>query len=524
MHIGGPRKERALTVLLLGANRTTPIPRLVEAVWGERPPSTATHQIRKMVLDLRHRLPDGDRTIRTDGPGYRLTVDDEHLDLRIFDRHLAAARAACAAGDHDTAITHLRAAVELWRGPALAGLDGPVITPAATALDERRLAATEHLMELRLGAGEGRELVAGLQELVAEQPLREGLRAHLMVALCRAGQQAEALRVYEDGRRLLYDELGIDPSRDLMRRYEQILHNDPALDAPEPAGLMDARHPFTLPYDVSDFTGRAAELGHLLHAVQTAPPHGLTIVAVDGMAGIGKTTFAVHAAHKLATEFPDGQLFIDLHGFTPGHDPIDPAVALDTLLRAVGVSGGQIPDDVAARSALWREHAAGRRILLLLDNAVDSAQIRPLLPGAPGCLVLITSRARLASLDGAVAILLGLPPPEDGSEMISRVLGAERVVAQPGAVDQLVEACGRLPLAMRIAAARLNNRPGWTVHNLLDRLRNTERTLGELAIDDRSVAATIQLSYKGLDDPHQRLFRLLGLHPGVDFEIGRAHV
>jgi len=373
-------------------------------------------------------------------------------------------------------------------------------------------------MELRLGAGEGRELVAELQELVAEQPLREGLRAHLMVALCRAGQQAEALRVYEDGRRLLYDELGIDPSRDLMRRYEQILHNDPALDAPEPAGLMDARHPFTLPYDVSDFTGRAAELGHLLHAVHTAPPHGLTIVAVDGMAGIGKTTFAVHAAHKLAIEYPDGQLFIDLHGFTPGHDPIDPAVALDTLLRAVGVSGGQIPDDVAARSALWREHAAGRRILLLLDNAVDSAQIRPLLPGAPGCLVLITSRARLASLDGAVAILLGLPPPEDGSEMISRVLGAERVVAQPGAVDQLVEACGRLPLAMRIAAARLNNRPGWTVHNLLDRLRNTERTLGELAIDDRSVAATIQLSYKGLDDPHQRLFRLLGLHPGVDFD------
>lgn len=518
LHIGGPRHERALAVLLLGANRVTPIPRLIEAMWGERPPSTATHQTRKMVLDLRHRLPGGDRLIHTDGPGYRLAIDDGQLDLREFDGHLATARAAQASGDQDAAIAHLRAAVELWRGPALAGLDGPVIRPAATALDERHLAATEQLMELRLAAGEGRELVAELQELVGEHPLREGLRAHLMVALCRAGRQAEALRVFADGRRLLSEELGIDPGRELVRRYEQILHNDPELEAPAAPAPLDARHPFTLPYDISDFTGRAAELGHLLHVVHTAPPHGLTIVAVDGMAGIGKTTFAVHAAHKVAADYPDGQLFIDLHGFTPGHDPVDPAAALDTLLRAVGVPGGQIPDTVAARSAMWREHAAGRRILLLLDNAVDTAQIRPLLPGAPGCLMLITSRSRLASLDGAAAILLNLPPPEDGSAMISRVLGAERAVAEPGAVDQLVEACGRLPLAMRIAAARLNNRPGWTVHTMLDRLRNAERALGELAIDDRSVAATIQLSYKGLDGPHQRLFRLLGLHPGTDFD------
>ena len=522
LHLGGPRHERALAVLLLDANRVVSLARLIEAVWGDDPPRTAAHQIRKMVLDLRHRVPGGGESIVTDGPGYRLLVDDDGLDVRQFDRYLARAREAEASGSTPHAIVELRAALALWRGPALAALDGPLIAPAAAVLDERRLAVTEHLMELRLAAGDARELVAELQPLLAEHPLRETLRGQLMLALCRSGQQAEALHIYDEGRRLLSDELGIDPSRELVRRYEQILHNDPTLDSPPSAAPIDTQRPSTLPYDVSDFTGRAAELARLRAAVESASPRGLTIITIDGMAGIGKTTLAVHAAHRLAEDFPDGQLFIDLHGFTPGHDPVDPGAALDTLLRAIGVPGGQIPDDLASRSALWRVRAAGRRFLLLLDNAVDTAQIRPLLPGAPGCLVLITSRSRLASLDGAIPLFLSLPSRDDGQDMIGRVLGAERAGAEPEALDQLVDACGRLPLAMRIAAARLSNRPEWTVRHLVDRLRNAERGLAELAIDDRSVAATIRLSYNGLRPDHRRLFRLLGLHPGADFDAYAA--
>lgn len=524
--LGDKRQERVLAVLLLEANRVVPVSRLVDAAWGEEPPTTASHQVRKMVADLRQRLPAPAVTIATDGPGYRMILGEDQLDLRMFDLRLARAREAESAGLVSNAVTQLQAALGLWRGPALEGLDSQLIRSAAEILDERRMGVLEHLTDLRLSLGDARELIGDLRALVADNPLREGLRGQLMLALYRCGRQADALQLYDEGRRLLAGELGIDPGPELARRYEDILRNDPDLDLPaapeRPAVPAAARvagtpPPSTLPYDLSDFTGRADELEGLLTIVEKAPDRAPTVVTIDGMAGVGKTTLAVHAAHRLAERFPDGQLFVDLHGFTPGRDPVDPAEALSTLLAALGVPGDQIPVDVVARSAAWRVQAAGRRMLVLLDNAANAAQVRPLLPGAGGCLVLLTSRARLG-LDGAVPLSVVLPTDADALSLVGRLLGEDRLALEPAEVAELIEACGRLPLAMRIAATRLNNRPHWTVSYLVTRLRREERRLGELALDDRSVEAAVGLSYHGLGPEQQRMFRLLGLHPGADFD------
>src|SRR5262249_42110910 len=275
--------------------------------------------------------------------------------------------------------------------------------------------------------------------------------------------------------------------------------------------------PTMLPYDLSDFTGRADELEVLLRIADKASARSPTVITIDGMAGVGKTTLAVHAAHRLAERFPDGQLYVDLHGSTPGRDPVDSAEALSTLLGALGVPGDQIPIDVVARSAAWRVQVAGRRLLVLLDNAANTAQVRPLLPGSGGCLVLVTSRARLG-LDGAVPLSVMLPTEADALSLVGRLLGEDRLAGEPAEVAELIAVCGRLPLAMRIVATRLNNRPQWTVGYLVTRLRREERRLGEMALDDRSVEAAVGLSYRGLQPAEQRMFRLLGRHPGTDFD------
>jgi DNA-binding SARP family transcriptional activator len=530
--LGGPRQERVLAVLLLEANRVVPLYRLVDAAWGEDPPNTAPHQVRKMVADLRRRLPGPASLIVTDGPGYRMVVGDDQLDLRMFEVRLARAREAEAAGLLSNTVTQLQAALALWRGPALAGLASPLIRSAAEALDERRMTALEHLLDLRLTSGEARELVGDLRTLVAEYPLREELRGQLMLALYRSGRQAEALQSYDEGRRLLADELGIDPGPGLARRYEEILRNDPDLHLPaspaEPAAgaaaaqasahALPARPPpAMLPYDLPDFTGRAEELDGVLRTAEKRSDRSPTVITVDGMAGVGKTTLAVHAAHRLAEQFPDGQLFVDLHGYTPGREPVDPGEALSIMLGALGVPGDQIPVDVVARSAAWRVQAAGRRLLVLLDNAANTAQVRPLLPGSGGGLVLVTSRARLA-VDGAVPLSVVLPSEADSLSLVGRLLGEDRLGADPAEVAELIEVCGRLPLALRIAVTRLNNRPQWTVGYLVTRLRREGRRLGELALDDRSVEAAVGLSYRGLTPGQQRMFRLLGQHPGGDFD------
>ncbi|WP_051813955.1 tetratricopeptide repeat protein, partial [Kitasatospora sp. MBT63] len=298
-------------------------------------------------------------------------------------------------------------------------------------------------------------------------------------------------------------------------------------------GVFRAHQRRFLPYDVTDFTGRGEEFHRLVAlAEQAAHPDGqdgagsstLVVTAVDGMAGIGKTTLAVRAAHALADRYPDGQLFVDLHGHTPGQEPITPAAALDRLLRHLGVSPERIPDGVEQRAAAWRAALAGQRVLVVLDNARDVGHVRPLLPGAGSALVLITSRRRLTALDGAVNLSLEVLTPRDAVELFVRIVGADRAEGRRAEVEDVVALCGCLPLAIRIAASRLRHRPAWSVAHLADRLRDRQRRLAELVAGDRSVAAAFEVSYLQLGDAQQRMFRLLGLHPGHDFDAAGAAV
>nr|WSX51297.1 tetratricopeptide repeat protein [Streptomyces sp. NBC_00974] len=576
LRLGGPIQERVLATLLLEPGRVVPVARLVEAAWEDESPTTASHQIRKAVADLRRRIPGGSDLIATDGPGYRVVLEDGQLDLSLFQLHTRLAREALTAGRPSDAETALRAALGLWRGPVLSGAGGPVVQAAAIALEERRLTVAEQLYQLRLEHGESAELVGDLRELVDAHPLRESLRGHLMLALYRSGRQAEALEEFGRVRELLVEELGVDPGPQLGRLYEGILRDSPELAGPRPpdrpapaaarapsrapaqAGAADsaaagsaasgsagptpaaaAREaagsaaagaaPCTLPYDLSDFSGRNRELGSLLAAAGNGPADGADgadartrIVAVDGMGGTGKTALAVRVAHQLAEQYPDGQLHVDLRGYTPGEQPLQPGSVIAGLLRTLGVPGERIPEDPAGRAALWRATLVGRRLLLLFDNACDAAQVHPLLPASPGCLVLVTSRARLVELDGARWISIGVMSPEDSMALITETLGRERTEREPGAARSLAALCGHLPLALRIATARLRNRSRWTVQHLVDRLGDETRLLDELSSGERSVAATLRLSYQAMDEEHRDAFRLLSLHPGTDIDLHAA--
>ncbi|MFI1203001.1 BTAD domain-containing putative transcriptional regulator [Streptomyces sp. NPDC020883] len=536
-------QERILTTLLLEPGRTVPVSRLVQAAWDEDPPATATHQTRKAVADLRRRIPDGSRLIVTDGPGYRAMPGDHELDLIEFGTHLTEAGGATAANNPAHAAEELRRALRLWRGPVLEGRGTALIEAASTMLDERRLAAAERFFDIRLGLGDSAQLVVNLRDLVTRHPTRETLRGQLMLALYRTGRQAEALEEFHRVRKLLQEELGIDPGPQLSGLYEAILREAPELapaeplppahptqaqEPPEepPAPQADkAVVPCTLPSDLVDFTGRRKELDALLARITAGKERGertSRIVAIDGMGGSGKTSLAVRAAYQVAGEFPDGQLHLDLRGFTPDESPVPPMTALGVLLRAVGTPGDRIPDDIEGRTALWRFSLAGRRLLLLLDNARDIGQVLPLLPASPGCLVLVTSRARLVDLDGADWLSIGPMSREDSLLLIKEVLGAACVAAEPEATAELVQLCGRLPLALRIVTARLRNRPRWTVEYLVDRLRDETQRLEELSAGERSVAATLHLSCQAMDEEHRTAFRALGLHPGPDMDMYTA--
>ncbi|TDU03375.1 DNA-binding SARP family transcriptional activator [Streptomyces sp. 846.5] len=538
--LGGAVQERVLAMLLLEAGRVVPVSRLVEGAWEQEPPVTAVHQIRKAVADLRRRLPLGREVIRTDGPGYRISAAAAQLDLLEFGSRVRSAAQALRGGGLVEARDELRAALALWRGAGLSGMGGPVIEAAVTVLEERRLAAAEQFFELCLELGECSEIVAELRLLISEHPLRERLRSHLMLALYRSGRQAEALEEYRLLGELLVESLGINPGPELARLYEDILREAPELaaterspgmtgpPAPAPAAPETAGPPAVpcmLPSGLSDFVGRERELAKLLDHMRADGPRGehcTRIVAIDGMGGTGKTCLGVRAARRLAADFPDGQLSIDLRGFTPGETPMTPAAALDVLLRAVGVPGERIPDDLAGRAGLWQSSLAGRRMLLLLDNAADSAHIRPMLPNAPGCLVLVTSRARLVDLDSVKWVSVGLMAPGESAALIAEILGAERVAAEPEVAAELAELCGHLPLALRIAAARLRNRPRWTTRYMVERLRDESRRLDELTSGERSVAATLRMSYLAMDARCRTAFRDLGLHPGGTIDVHAA--
>ncbi|KJK33284.1 hypothetical protein UK23_46765 [Lentzea aerocolonigenes] len=495
LRLGGPRQRALLAALALHVNETVSFEHLSEAVW-ESPPAAPESNIRTYVAALRKLVLDDLVTVPG---GYRLVVPADEVDVHVFGQLCSKGDEALRQGDHREAVEHYEQALALWRGPALDGLTvGARLVAELTLLQERRLTVAEQHARLAIELGQGERLIGELRRLTKQFPLREQLWLQLMHALQRAGRPAEALQTFEDLRVLLADELGTDPGSDLRELHARLLRGD------EPRPALN-----TLPRDVADFTGRAAEMERLTRAVTGRS--AVVISAIDGMPGVGKTTLAIHLAHRL--EYPDGQLFIDLHAHTAGRQPVEPTDALDVLLRALGLE--EIPVGLDERAALWRLELSRRKLLVVLDNAASADQVRPLLPGMPGSLVLVTSRARLVELEGTSTLTLDVLSENEALQLFATIVGDERGTDE--AALEVVELCGRLPLAVRLAAGRLRSRPTWTTAHLAMRLR--EGRLSEL---DPEIATVFALSFGQLPESHQRLFALLGLHHGTDFDVHQA--
>ncbi|NDZ78894.1 hypothetical protein G3I19_10215 [Streptomyces sp. SID10853] len=518
-------------MLLLKAGRVVPVSRLIQAVWDQKPPFTALQQIRKAVAALRRRIPSGRELIATEPPGYRMTVAEGQVDLKVFDARVRHAQEAHAEGLLDEAVTHLKAGLDLWRGSILADAGGHVIEAAAAGWEERRIAAAEHCFDLRLARGEAGELVSELREFISAHPFRESLRGQLMLALHRSGRQAEAVEEYARLRTLLAEDLGIEPGFRLAELHVAILRGSLEPEAPRRPEVAAAQRPpavagaapCTLPHDLVDFTGRKEEVRRLIEDVRANEGHpGPRVLVIDGMGGSGKTALAVHVAHLLADDYTGGQLYLDLRGFTSGEEPLSAGAALGALLGVLGVPADSMSDGVVGRMALWRATTARRRLLLILDNVAETAQLRPLLPTCPGSLVIITSRVRLPELEGSAGLSLGLLDDDDSTELMSRILGAERIATEPHAASELVRLCGNLPLALRISGARLRKRPHWTLGFLAERLRDSSRILGELESGDCSVASVLRVSYEAMPPNRRADFRLLSLHTGADLDVATA--
>ncbi|WP_354645352.1 AfsR/SARP family transcriptional regulator [Kitasatospora camelliae] len=490
-----PRRRAALAFLLLHANRPVTTEQLVDALWEADPPHSARGQVHTAVSELRKVLGPGEGGPLTSRNGnYRLSVADCALDLATFRTRVGEARRLAGSGDARGAARSVRRGLDLWRGAALVDITAPFAAPVRAQLEEQRFAAHELLADIELGAGRHRELVPGLTALLTDHPVREGIAERLMVALYRSGRQTDALAVARSLRALLVEEFGLDPGRSLVELEQAVLRGDPALAAPGgpvvrvsgcspvaagahrdrgtravgprpapagPAGRSwsdrwgQVPRPAQLPPPTGGFVGQEEELSGL-DAVADGPSGDPGVVLVTGPAGVGKTALAVRWAHRRSPTFPDGQLFVDLRGCSDS-EAEQPEHVLERFLIALGVPAPQIPSSLGAREGLYRSCLAGRRVLVVLDNARDYRQIRPLLPGAPGCLTVVTSRGMLGTLVvelGATAIRVDSLCPERAVEVIGRVVGPEVVAAEPGAALELARLCGGLPLALRIAAAR----------------------------------------------------------------------
>lgn len=506
--LGGRRERTILAVLLLAAGRLVPLDRLIDSVWGDRPPATARRQVHTGMSMLRRVL--GDRLVTCD-PGYRLATDLDDVDLRAFDLQVRQARQAAGQGRTGEAADDLRSALRLWRGPALGSVTG--LTGDAARLEEERLTVLAERIDLDLALGRHTELVGELSGLVGEHPLRERFRAQLMLALYRCGRRAEALQAFQDARRALAEDLGLEPPEELSRLERSIVAADPKLDLARP-GATPAPGPCLLPADPADFTGRSRQVEQLCE-VLTADDRKVAICAIAGRGGVGKTALAVHVAHRLREVFDGGQLYVDLRGGST--QPAEPPEVLGRFLRALGVAGSSVPAGLDERAELYRDLAARRRLLVVLDNARDEAQVSALLPGAAGSGVLVTSRARLGGLAGARLVELDVLDQHSALRLLDRVAGCGRVDAEPPAAAELVQLCERLPLAVRIAGAKLASRPHWRLAELVDRMAGEQDRLDELVHGGLAVRASLGLSYQGLDAEPRRLLRRLGLLEAPDF-------
>lgn len=519
--LGHPRQQAVLAALIVDLGRVVTVDTLLDRVWADNPPRHARNALSGYVSRLRQVFAAcGDIEVIRAKSGYRLAVSPNSVDLHQFRGLVAHARAAT---DVEVALDQFDQALGLWQGTAFATLDSPWLSEVRAGLDAERLAATLERNDLALRAGRHEAVLGELAALTDAHPMNERVAGQFMHALYRSGRQADALRHYELIRSALREELGTDPSPPLRELHRRILSSDPELTSNVEAGPPGpvTRRMFSMRADIATFTGRHDELRDLVDAVVTEVDqsvHAIAIHAVNGMPGVGKTTFSVHAAHHLADHFPDGTLLIELHGHTPGQAPTPPAEALHSLLLDVGLHPTAIPRSLDDRARAWRRHTTGKKILLVLDDAIDHRQVHPLIPGTPGSLVLVTSRHRMPALDGVQPFTLDVLPSEQAVEMLLRIAGHEPHRHDENAVADIVDRCGYLPLAIAVAGARLRSHPRWTARYLADLLADAHERLDHLHADDRSVTAAIETSFHHLLPDRQRLFRLLGLHPGPEID------
>ncbi|GGM68980.1 regulatory protein AfsR [Thermopolyspora flexuosa] len=579
LDLGTPLQRSILAMLLIRAGRVVTPEEIIDGVWGEGAPPRALGALRTYVSRLRGVLEPGrsprsrPQLLTSVGRGYALRLAEGALDLAEFERLVTDAESWRRDGRLAEAAETLRTALGLWAGEPLTGAVGPFAENQRERLAERRMTVVENLVDLDLGLGRHADLVAELRALTGEHPLRERLRAQLMLAYYRCGRQAEALNVFTETRRVLVEELGVEPGPELATLHRRILAGDPTLMAPSRAQVPDPRtpadgaqegtpddaqdggneaaspaarsdgpavpdapsapatahqvapartaeppRPAQLPPAVADFTGRK-KLVNRLCALLTDPatPEAVPIAAISGIGGVGKTTLAVHVAHLVQDRFPDGQLYADLRGY--GEDPIAPETVLAAFLRGLGVPMDVIPEGTAERAALYRSLLADRRILVLLDNARDAEQVTPLLPGAPGCAAIVTGRVKFADLPAARLVDLDVMEPDEALDLFAAVAGPDRVAAERAAAMDVVAACGFLPLAVRIVAARLAARPAWTIASIVPRLADERRRLDELRVGNLAVSATFALGYGQLDERQARAFRLLSLPSGPAISV-----
>ncbi len=579
LRLGQPRQQAVLGILAMRANRVISRSELVDAVWGHEPPPSAEGGIYTYIAGLRRVIEPGrstrgqGRILVSTGAGYVLHLVPGQPDAVAFEQHLGRARQLRKGGDPAGAVTSLDAALGLWRGTAFAAVPGPFAETERARLAELRSLAGEERADVLLALGRHEEVVPDLTAMVADQPLRERMRGLLMIALYRGGRQAEALRVYQEGKRVLAEELGIDPGLDLTRIHQQITSMDPALNlvgapvggngtsgsvpAPRPGGqagpdgpgdpgrqaatgagkpgawpgAQGVPWPAQLPLDPQGFAGRADELRAMQAILPPArrPRAGdsVGVIVISGTAGVGKTALAVRFGRQVAKRFPDGQLYVNLRGLDPGPPPMEPAEALGFLLTGLGVPPHRFNIVVEERAAMYRSLVDGKRILVVLDNATSAAQVRPLLPGSPGCLVVVTSRNELAGLvaaEGAALITLDVLSHAEAREMLTRRLGRDRIAAEPEAADEIIEECARLPLALSIAVGRAAGRPKQPLADLAAELRDAKGRLDALEVGDAAtdMRAVLSWSYDQLSESAARMFRVLGHHPGPDISSPAA--
>ncbi|GAB2988596.1 BTAD domain-containing putative transcriptional regulator [Streptomyces pseudoechinosporeus] len=569
----GPLKRQAvLAALLLRQGAVVSHEQLLDGVWGSEPPASGHKVLASHVNPLRRAL-DAEGTRHTDsvirsGKGwYRFVADDVRLDVADLTERGDEALRTKAFGDLATATDQLSGALALFRGEPLANLPGPFAQAERERLLERRRTLRLERLESLVLLGRFADALDDLAALSASDPYDESLLALRMRALYGCERQAEALNAYQDMRVRLRDELGVDPGEELRRVYEAVLRQDdtcllaPAAppeqtlsqlvlrnNAPAAAPPMRAGSPgrsshrsghpprdsappappppAELPHDAAGFAGRTEELARL-HALLPpepgpGPANTVVISAIGGAAGIGKTALAVHWAHQVRDRFPDGQLYVNLHGFDHDRQPLKPGEALELLLRGLGLAASEIPANDEAQARVYRTMLAERRLLVLLDNAAAAEQVRPLLPGSPSCCVVVTSRNRLGDLvarDGAHALPLDLLQPAEARALLSEALGTVRLSAEPHAADELIRLCGSLPLALRVAAARLAGDPGLRLADLVTEMSEGNRLQAlEPDGDENSPLRTaFSASYRVLAPAARRLFRLLGLFPGPEF-------